>query len=101
MGGDTEILRKTLASRGNLWERFGFWKLAIAKLTCMCLLAACASWSATLNGVEWSSFTGTQKFQAWVACTTAVVTTIVAFLSDTMQKLTVKAEEEKKTEESK
>lgn len=90
----------TTDSQEGFWKRLNFWKLAISKLGCMCILAACASITSTLNGVEWSEFTGTQKFMAWVALTTSVVTVIVAFLSDTMQKLTDRAEEEKKLKDS-
>lgn len=98
---DTEILRRGNKSQGGPWDRLVFWKLAISKLICLSVLAAGGSIVATLNGVEWSSFTPTQKFTAVVAVLMAMTSTVLAFLSDTMQKLTVKADEEKKTEVAK
>lgn len=98
---DTTLLKKVTGSQGGTWQRLMFWKLAIAKLVCLCLLAAGASITATLNGVEWSDFTGTQKFLALVSLVTAVVSTVLAFLSETMAKLTAKAEEEKQIEDAK
>lgn len=82
-------------------ERLIFWKLAIAKCLCLSILAAGGSIVATLNGVEWSSFTPTQQFTAVVAVFMAVTSTVLAFLSETMSKLNAKAEEEKKTEAAK
>lgn len=98
MGTETEIINK---SQGSPWEKIVFWKLAISKLICLSILAAGGSIVATLNGVSWSEFTGTQQFTAVVAVLMAVTSTVLAFLSDTMQKLTAKAEVEKKNEESK
>lgn len=94
MGSDTEIFNK---SQGNAWDRLVFWKLAIAKLICLCIMAGGGSLVATLNGVEWGTFTTTQKFTAITAALMAVTSTVLAFLSDTMQKLTQKAEQEKKS----
>ncbi len=98
MGTETEIINR---SQGSPWDRLMFWKLAISKLICLSIMAAGGSIVATLNGVEWNTFTGTQKFTAVVAVVMAVTSTVLAFLSDTMQKLSVKAESEKKAEEAK
>lgn len=100
METDTQIIKKSKGSQGNALDRIIFWKLAIAKCACLCVMAAGGSIVATLNGVEWSSFTGTQKFTALVAVAMAVTSTVLAFLSETMSKLSAKAEQEKKVEES-
>lgn len=101
METDTQIIKKSKGSQGNIMERLSFWKLAFAKCACLSIMAAGGSIVATLNGVEWSSFTGTQKFTAIVAVVMAVTSTVLAFLSETMSKLSAKAEQEKKVEESK
>lgn len=85
-----------LQSQGTTWEKLMFWKLAIAKVGIKAYVALFASVAATLNGVEWSEFTGTQKFMAIGAAGVAVAAVIDAFLSDTMAKMQGKAEAEKK-----
>lgn len=75
-----------------------FWKLAVAKLFSLCVMAAVSSITATLNGVEWGEFTPTQKFLAIAALVSAVMSNVLAFLSDTMSKLSNEAEQERKSE---
>lgn len=101
MGSETEIIRKAKGSQGGPIDRLVFWKLAIAKLLCLSVLAAGGSIVATLNGVAWSEFTGTQQFTAVVAVLMAITSTVLAFLSETMANLNAKADEEKKIEEAK
>ncbi len=85
-----------LDSQGDVLQRLNFWKLAIAKLFVLCVLASVASIQASLNGiVAISEMTGTQLFLASVAWVGAVGAVVLAFLSDTMQKLSTKAEKEK------
>lgn len=95
---DTQTFKKSNTSQGTAWQRLLFWKLAISKLLCLCLLAAVGSITATLNGTDWSEFTGTQKFLAIAALIGSVTSTVLAFLSETMAKLTEQAEAERKSE---
>jgi uncharacterized membrane protein YhhN len=96
----TEVLPK-LSSQGDILDRLNFWKLAFAKCLCLCLLAAVASIQASVNGIiALSDMTGTQIFGAVVALVGAVGAVILAFLSDTIQKLSAKADEEKKKVET-
>lgn len=68
----------------ELTARLVYWKLAITKCVGKALNALLISIMATLNGVEWSSFTGTQKFIA-VACALGAMWSVIdAFLNDTM-----------------
>lgn len=64
-----------------------YWKMSIIKCTGKALFAVVNSIVATLNGVQWSDFTPTQKFVA-IACGIAAGWTVVdAFLSDSMANL--------------
>lgn len=95
---DTQTFKKSNTSQGTAWQRLVFWKMGIAKLVCLCLMAGVSSITATLNGVEWGSFTSTQKFLAIAALVSAVTSNVLAFLSETMSKLSAQAEAERKSE---
>lgn len=95
---DTQTFKKSNTSQGTVMQRLSFWKLAIAKCGCLCVLAACASITASLNGVTISEMSGTQITLAVVALISSVVGVILAFLSETMSKLSEKAEAERKAE---
>jgi len=71
----------------TLTEHLLYWKLAITKATGKSLMAGANSVVATLNGVEWSTFTGTQKFVAFVTAAGAMWLVMDAFLDSTMQRL--------------
>lgn len=71
----------------NFAQGLIYWKLAILKVSGKALVALFASIVATLNGVEWTNFTGTQKFIAIGCGLTAMWTVIDAFLNDTMASL--------------
>lgn len=64
-----------------------YWKLAAFKVAGKALLAGVLSVAATLNGADWTQFTGTQKFLAIAAGLGAMWTVIDAFLDTTMSEL--------------
>lgn len=78
---------ETKAPEKGLWESMMYWKLAVIKCLGKAMVALFASIVATLNGVEWSTFTGTQKFIAIVCGITAMWTVVDAFLNETMSNL--------------
>lgn len=69
-----------------------YWKLAITKVVGKSLMALFTSMVATLNGVSWSDFTGTQQFIAIAAAVGAMWSVIDAFLDSTMSELKGKRE---------
>jgi hypothetical protein len=69
-----------------------YWKLAITKVAGKSLIALFSSIVATLNGVSWSDFTGTQQFLAVAAGLAAMWSVIDAFLDNTMSELKKKQE---------
>ena len=81
----------------NARDAIIFWRMAIIKCSGKSLVALFASIVASLNGVEWSEFTGTQKFIAITCGITAMWTVIDAFLSETMSDLKEEKEETTKT----
>ena len=66
---------------------FLYWKLAIAKCGGKALMAVINSVVATLNGVEWNTFTPTQQFVAVATALGAGWLVIDAFLDQTMSRL--------------
>lgn len=64
-----------------------YWKLALAKCLGKALMAAINSVVATLNGVEWNTFTPTQEFVAVATAFGASWLVIDAFLDQTMSHL--------------
>lgn len=71
-----------------------FWKLAIFKVCGKACMALLLSLVGTLNGAQWSDFTGTERFVAVVCGLGAMWVTIDAFLSETMSDLKKKKEQE-------
>lgn len=99
---DTEIIQMQRKSQGTFWERASFWKLASAKLICLCFISVCSSITASMNGiVSFYDMTGPQIFLAVVALVAAVASTVLAFLSETMANLNAKAAAEKKAKAAK
>lgn len=77
----------------SITDNLLYWKLAITKASGKSLMAGVNAMVATLNGVEWSSFTKTQKFVAIATALAAMWLVLDAFLDQTMSRLT---EEDKK-----
>jgi len=82
MAEDTETITKRTA-----WETVMYWKLAIAKVTGKASLAVVLAIAQALNGVEWSSFTPTQKFCCIALAIASGWAIIDAFLDSTMARL--------------
>ncbi len=96
---ETELFVKTNKSQGSTWEKIVFWKLAIVKCGCLCMLATTASITASLNGIDtFGQMTNVQITLAIVAVVAANASVILAFVSDTMTKLNSQADAEKKSE---
>lgn len=81
---DTEIIRR---KRRTFTEGILYWKLAVTKCTGKALMAGINSIVATLNGVEWNTFTPTQKFVAFMTAAGAMWLVMDAFLDQTMSRL--------------
>lgn len=64
-----------------------YWKMAILKCACQCILGLGTVLTAALQGAEWSTYSGTQKFLIYVACAGSIATTLNAFCSTTMADL--------------
>lgn len=79
-------------------ERLLFWKLPLAKCAGKSLMALLISIVGTLNGAEWSAFTRTQQFVAFVLALGAMWNVIDAFLNDTMARLSAQAADERKSQ---
>ncbi len=71
-----------------------FWKVAILKVSGKACMALLLSIVASLNGVEWATFTPTGKFMAIVVALGQMWTVIDAFLNETMSELKQKKMEE-------
>lgn len=76
---NTEFLRKE-----SLWEKWMYWKLAIAKCGFRSVRMLVLSLATTLNGSNWENFNGTEKFVALALAVGAMLEVIDAFLSTTM-----------------
>jgi len=64
-----------------------YWKMALLKCACQCVMALGATIAAGLNGVEWHDLSGTQKFVFASSCVVSAVSVINAFCSTTMADL--------------
>lgn len=65
-----------------------YWKLGIAKATGKMLAAGANSLITTLNGVQWNTFTDSQKLVALLTMGIAMWQVMDAFLNNTMASLT-------------
>jgi phosphopantetheinyl transferase len=71
----------------SIGERIWFWRVAIGKATGKALAAGLNSMITTLNGVQWTTFTDSQKFVAFATMTIAMWQVMDAFLNTTMKEL--------------
>lgn len=86
---DTTILR----TPRSIPERIWFWRIAIGKASGKSLAAGANSMIASLNGVNWTEFTTSQKTVAFLTMGVAMWQVMDAFLNSTMKEL---SDEEKK-----
>ena len=79
----TEILHAPTSIAERIW----FWRVAIGKASGKAIAAGLNSMITTLNGVQWSSFTDSQKFVAFATMCIAMWQVMDAFLNTTMKEL--------------
>jgi hypothetical protein len=79
----TEILHAPKAPTERRW----WWRLAAGKCAGKMFAAGANSLITTLNGVAWSSFTGSQQFVAMLTMGVAMWQVMDAFLNNSLKEL--------------
>ena len=71
----------------ELFRGINVWKMALLKAFLLCVIAGLNTLQTSMNGVEWSALTPTQKLLVYVGVIISLAGSLVAFCDKSMQRV--------------